>query len=80
MVLSYEKSGDTITITVQDPNYRKTGSWKFNTADKELGEGILKHLMLKYGFSPEIKPKEHIDSKEKELSKEKNWLDTDINW
>jgi hypothetical protein len=33
MSLTYNKSGDIITIIVQDPSYKKTGQWKFNTAD-----------------------------------------------
>ena len=66
MSLVYNKSGDIITIIVHDPTFRKVGQWKFNTADKELGEGIFRHLQRKYGFNPEIKPKDNVPSKEKE--------------
>jgi len=77
MGLSYEKSGDTITIIVQDPTYRKTGQWKFNTADKELANGIFRHIQRKYGFTPEVKPAESVGEKNKV---DKSWLDLDVNW
>jgi hypothetical protein len=70
MSLTYNKSGDIITIIVQDPSYKKVGQWKFNTADTELGNGIFRHLQRKYGFTPEIKPKDNVPSKEQN---EEDW-------
>ena len=78
MGLSYEKTGDVIEITVRDATMRKTGSWKFNTADTDLASGIFAHLQRKYGFSPEIKPKENVKSKPQ--SKEPDWLNMDVKW
>ena len=63
-MLNYNRCGDTIEITVRDSTMAKTGSWKFNVADIQLGSGIMKHLMRKYGFTPEIeaKPSEQKDA------------------
>ena len=66
MSLVYNKSGDIIEITVWDATYRKIGKWKFNSADTELASGIFRHLQRKYGFSPEIKPSENVQTKKEE--------------
>ena len=82
--MRYEKNGDIITITIQDPTYKKTDSWKFNTADAELGAGILRHIQRKYGFSPEVKPSESVNQLEKEKKEVKkpdtDWLDLEVKW
>ena len=83
MSIVYNKSGDVIEITVRDATLKKVGTWKFNTADRELGEGIFRHLQRKYGFSPTIKPDENIPSKEdikKKEFKEPNFWDMSCNW
>jgi hypothetical protein len=73
MSLSYERSGDVIEITIRDGTRRRVGTWKFNAADKELGESIMKHIRNKYGFAPEI-------DKVPEKKKDVNFWDMESNW
>ena len=79
MSLSYSKIGDIIEITVRDPTFKKLGSWKFNTADKELGAGILRHIQKKYGFEPVITPSNSVGEANKE-KKESDFLDMRAKW
>jgi hypothetical protein len=75
MSIVYNKSGDVIEITVRDATMRKVGTWKFNTADRELGEGIFRHLQSKYGFTPTIRPSENIPKPTEKKGFIKSWLD-----
>lgn len=77
MSITYNKSGDIIEIIVRDGTLKKVGTWKFNTADRELAAGIFKHLQSKYGFSPTIKPEENVPIKKEEPKKSflKSWMD-----
>ena len=72
------KAGDTISITEQDPTYKKTGSWKFNTADAELGSGILWFLIKKHGYEEYIKKK--ISEQSKIKKEDIDWLSLETNW
>ena len=80
MITVYNKTDDIIEIIVRDASMRKVGTWKFNTADTELGAGILRHLQRKYGFSPEIKPNENVKGKEEKKKEDKSFLDMDADW
>jgi hypothetical protein len=44
----YQKSGDFIEITIKDASLRKIGGWKFSTADRKLGAGVLGYIKKKY--------------------------------
>jgi len=70
MSIFYNKSGDFIEIIVRDSTLKKIGSWKFNTADRDLAAGIFKHLESKYGFVPTIKPSENVPVKKEESKPE----------
>lgn len=78
MTLVYNKSGDTIEIVIRDTNMRKLETWKFNVADKKLGNDTFNYLKRKYGFEPSIKPNESIG----ELAKKKptDLFDMDVPW
>lgn len=72
MNLFYNRSNDLIEIVERDATNQKTGSWKFNVADKKLANKILSHLIQKYGFKPEITPEESVNSKKKD------WIDINV--
>ena len=44
------RQGDIIQIEIRDSSHQKIDTWKFNTADKELGAGILNHIRKKYSL------------------------------
>lgn len=76
-MLSYNKTGDVIEIIVRDGTYRKINTWKFNASDTKQGAMILRDLMGKYGFTPEIIPKNIKDEMDKS---EPDFLDMKVNW
>ena len=81
----FSRNGDVVEIVIKDSTMRKIGSWKFNTADKKLGERIMKDLEDKYGFRPEISNKESVNeiqkNKVKEIEEEEiDWLNMKSDW
>ena len=67
----FNSGGELVEIKIRDASLAKTGTWKFNAADKEKGNRILSFICQKYGFTPKINPPQ----------KEGNdFLDMDVNW
>jgi len=68
-----DRTGDVIEITIKDSTMKKLGTWKFNAADKELANGIFRHIFRKYEFS--------IEKRQEKTNKvEKDFLDMSVDW
>ena len=81
----FNRNGDVVEITIKDSTMRKIGTWKFNTADKKLGERIMKDLEAKYGFRPEISNEESVNELQKKKfhdadEDEIDWLNMKSDW
>lgn len=65
-----EGQGDVIEIVIRDSTNRKISSWRFNTADSELGSGILSFIRRKY----------NLFSKSKFDKPKDGFKDDKVNW
>ena len=75
MFLSYLSSGDIVEVIIKDSSGRKIDTRKCNGDDKVEYGKLLKYLLDKYGFSPEITFPEQVNQMKK---KDIDWLDTNI--
>jgi len=78
--LEYGRKGNIIEITIRDEVGTKVDF--FRVADNVNFKKVAKIIKQKYGydFSPEITPEKSINNKDKEIKKEKGWLDKDWEW
>jgi len=78
--LEYGRKGNIIEITIRDEVGTKVDF--FRVADNVNFKKVAKIIKQKYGydFSPEITPEKSINHKDKEIKKEKGWLDKDWEW
>ena len=68
--------GEIVEIIIRDASLSKTGSWKFNAADKRNADKIMSFICSKYGFNPKTDSTQQTD-KEK---KDDDFLNMDVNW
>ncbi|HDK27246.1 MAG TPA: hypothetical protein ENG48_09225 [Candidatus Atribacteria bacterium] len=78
--LEYGRRGNIIEITIRDEVGTKVDF--FRVADNVNFKKVARIIRKKYGFnfSPEIPPEKSINNKDKEIKKEKGWLDKDWEW
>jgi len=70
-MLSYNRSGDTITFIIQDGTGAKIETHTCNRQDKKKYASLLRYFKDKYGFSPEIDVRDSVN--EKTPQDEINW-------
>ena len=73
--VAYKRQGEIVEIIIRDGGGQKIGDFKcINQKDYSRVINIIKE---KFGYSPDFNIEEE---KEKEISKEKGWLDKDLEW
>ncbi len=70
--LNYKREGDFVEVIIRDYSGGKIESFKFPSSDKKAQSNVARILKNKYGInlSPEIKPKDSINNKNKDM----DWL------